>query len=147
MQNIKELVRIANADIKGHKAVVFGLTRIFGVGFSFANTVCTINNIDKNKKVGSLSEEEIKKIESTIKTLDQVPTWCRNRRKEMASGKDEHETGPQLKLRQEFDVRRLKKIKSYRGMRHAAKLPVRGQRTRGHFRKSGKAVGVVKKKK
>jgi len=50
-----------------------------------------------------------------------------------------------LKLRKEFDIKRLKKVKSYRGMRHAFGLPVRGQRTRSHFRK-GRSVGVQKKK-
>ena len=62
----------------------------------------------------------------------------------MDSGYDKHTVGPQLKLKKEFDIRRMKKTKSYKGMRHAVGLPVRGQRTKGHFRK-GKAVGVVKR--
>ena len=45
------------------------------------------------------------------------------------------------------DVRRLQKIKSYRGLRHAANLPLRGQRTKSNFRRNkGKAVGVKRKK-
>ncbi len=62
----------------------------------------------------------------------------------METGKDKHLTGNELKLQKEFDIRFLKKIKCYRGMRHAYGLPVRGQRTRGNFRK-GAAVGVMKK--
>tara|TARA_Y100000310_G_scaffold344346_2_gene456601 strand:- start:5480 stop:5968 length:489 start_codon:yes stop_codon:yes gene_type:complete len=143
-QKMKELVRIANADIKGHKAVVFGLTRIFGVSDMFANALCVVNNIDKNKKVGLLEDAEVKAIEQSIENLDKVPSWLRNSRKEMDSGEDKHVVGPQLKLKKEFDIRRMKKTKSYKGMRHAVGLPVRGQRTKGHFRK-GKAVGVVKK--
>jgi len=49
-------------------------------------------------------------------------------------------------LQTEFDIKRLKKIKSYRGLRHVLGQPVRGQRTRGHFRKN-KAVGVTGKAK
>ena len=141
---MKELVRIANADIKGHKAVVFGLTKIFGVSDMFANALCVVNNIDKNKKVGLLEDAEVKALESSIENFDKIPSWLRNARKEMDSGVDKHIVGPQLKLKKEFDIRRMKKTKSYRGMRHAVGLPVRGQRTKGHFRK-GKAVGVVKK--
>jgi small subunit ribosomal protein S13 len=44
-----------------------------------------------------------------------------------------------------MDINELKRIKCYRGIRHAAKLPVRGQRTRGSFR-TGKTVGVSRKK-
>ena len=44
-----------------------------------------------------------------------------------------------------IDVRKMKKIKSYRGIRHMFNLPVRGQRTQGNFRKAG-SVGVTKKK-
>ena len=48
----------------------------------------------------------------------------------------------------EFDIKRMKKMRSYKGIRHASGLPVRGQRTKSHFRKKGKnkAVGVSKTK-
>lgn len=51
-------------------------------------------------------------------------------------------------MKREFDIRRLKKIRSYRGLRHATGQPTRGQRTKSHFRAHGKkkAVGVQKKK-
>ena len=52
--------------------------------------------------------------------------------------------GSNLKLRREFDIRLMKKIKSYKGMRHAIAQPVRGQRTKSHFR-TGSTVGVMKK--
>ena len=50
-------------------------------------------------------------------------------------------------MKREFDIKRMKKIKSYKGARHSAGQPVRGQRTRSHFRSRGKAVGVTKKAK
>jgi small subunit ribosomal protein S13 len=50
-------------------------------------------------------------------------------------------------LRKEFDIKRLKKIKAYRGVRHSAHLPVRGQRTKANFRKNRKpSVAAAKKK-
>jgi len=67
-----------------------------------------------------------------------------NRRRDFDTGEDLHLIASDLKLRKEFDIKNLKEIKSYRGMRHAFGLPVRGQRTKGHFRK-GAAVGVRRK--
>ena len=144
MQPLKDLVRIAYTDIDGRKAVLYGLARIYGVGENFANAVCIVNKLDKNKKIGALDEKEIKAIEATIENPEKIPKWMWNRKKEISTGKDEHMVGPQLKLRHEFDIRRLKKIKSYRGIRHAMGLPVRGQKTRSHFI-VGRSVGVVKK--
>ena len=45
----------------------------------------------------------------------------------------------------EIDIKKMIKMKSYKGTRHTSGLPVRGQRTRSHFRKSGVAMGVKKK--
>ena len=55
-----------------------------------------------------------------------------------------HLTGADLTLSKELDIKRLKKIKSYRGIRHSIGQPVRGQRTRSHFR-TGVSVGVQRK--
>jgi len=50
-------------------------------------------------------------------------------------------------LRREFDIKRLRKIKSYKGIRHAVGLPVRGQRTKANFRRNRKpSVAAAKKK-
>jgi small subunit ribosomal protein S13 len=48
-------------------------------------------------------------------------------------------------MKRDFDIKRLREIKSYRGIRHALKQPSRGQRTRSHFRSKKKAMGVKKK--
>jgi small subunit ribosomal protein S13 len=111
----------------------------------FSNAVCNILNLDKTKKIGALDEKEVKDIEDLINNSSKLPKWMLNRRRDYDTGEDLHIVGSKLKLRKEFDIKRLKKIRSYRGMRHAFGLPVRGQRTRGHFRK-GRSVGVQKKK-
>ncbi len=144
MADFKELIRIANTDIYGKKQLYYGLTDIYGVSFSFSNALCQTLNLDKRRKIGSLNEKEIKDIETSISHPEKIPSWLRNRRKENETGADIHAIGSNLRLAQEFDIRRLKKIRSYRGIRHGLGLPVRGQSTKAHFR-HGKAVGVIKK--
>lgn len=145
-KDFKQIVRIAETDIKGEKTILLALTQIRGVGFSIANAVCNVLGFDKRKKIGELAEAEVKEAESMIKNPDKLPSWMYNRRKDFETGEDKHLLNVNLKLANEFDVKRLKKIKSYKGMRHSAGLPVRGQRTRSHFR-SGRSVGVAKKAK
>ena len=139
------LVRILSEDIGGEMAIYAGLTKIKGVSWSFANAICKSLEIDKRKKVGSLSQEEIKKISDFIKK-PKVPFFILNRRKDFETGSDKHVSGTELELQREFDIKRMKKIKSYRGIRHGAGLPVRGQRTKAHFRKNkSKGAGIKKK--
>jgi len=77
----------------------------------------------------------------------ELPVFLKNRRNDFDSGEDVHMSGVDLKLRTEFDLKRLKKIKSYKGVRHAHNLPVRGQRTKGNFRRNRKpSVAAAKKK-
>jgi len=148
MNEIKQIVRIANADIAGNRGVLFALSKIYGVSHNFSNSVCNYLNINKLKPIGSFSDEEIKKIEDIIKnpTKYNFPNFLLNRKKDPETGENRHLLGSELKLRKEFDIKRLKTIKSYKGIRHALGLPVRGQSTRSHFRK-GKVVGVKKPKK
>jgi small subunit ribosomal protein S13 len=140
------IVRIASKDIEGKESLYAGLTKIKGVSWSMANAICKKLGFDKKKKVGSLTEQEIKKIEDFLKNPD-LPKYLTNRRKDFDTGEDLHLTGSDLELKKEFDIKRLKKIKSYRGYRHTAGLPTRGQRTRSNFRKNrAKGAGIKKKK-
>ncbi|MDD5650977.1 MAG: 30S ribosomal protein S13, partial [Candidatus Nanoarchaeia archaeon] len=68
-----------------------------------------------------------------------------NRRKDPETGEDQHVISTDLKMKKDFDIKMMRKMKSYKGMRHSFGLPVRGQRTRAHFR-HGKSLGVAKKK-
>ena len=90
-------------------------------------------------------EDKIKKIIDFIKNPN-LPEFILNRRRDFETGEDKHLAGTDLELRKEFDIKRLKKIKSYRGIRHAAKLPLRGQRTRSNFRKNRRKGAGIKKK-
>lgn len=140
------IIRIMQTDISGEKSVYVGLTKIKGVSWGFSNALCNKLGIDKKRKISSLSEEERKKIEEFIKNPE-LPGFLLNRRKDLESGEDKHLLTTDLELRRDFDIKRLKKIRSYRGLRHALGQPTRGQRTKGHFRQKGKSMGVIKKKK
>ena len=146
-QQLKYLVRIANTDLAGSKPIGYALLNIRGVGFGYANMACTLAEVNPMKKTGALSDKEVSALESVITnpTKYNVPTWMFNRQKDLETGDDMHLIGPTIKFVQDNDVRHMKKIRCYKGMRHAAGLPVRGQRTRSNFRKNkGKTVGVMK---
>jgi len=140
------IVRILSKDIEGKMKIYPGLTKLKGISWSLANAVCKNLKLDKNRRVGSLTNEEVKKISDYIKKL-QVPEFLKNRRKDPESGQKRHLVGIDLELQKEFDIKKLKKIKSYRGYRHASGLPVRGQRTRGNFRKNKGKAGIKRKTK
>lgn len=143
----KQIVRIASVDIPGDMTIYAGLTKIKGISWSFSNAICNALGLDKNRKISSLTEEEIQKIMDFIKNPE-VPEWLLNRRKDRETGKNKHLITAELELQKEFDIKRLKRIKCYRGIRHLLGQPVRGQRTRSHFRAkvSGRVKGVKKPK-
>jgi small subunit ribosomal protein S13 len=140
----ESLIRILATDIPGDATIYAGLTRIKGVSWSLSNAICHVLKLDKERKVKSLSEVELQTINNFIKN-PQVPEWLLNRKKDPATGLSKHLVTAELEMQKEFDIRKMKKIRTYKGWRHAIGQPVRGQRTRSHFRK-GVSVGVIKKK-
>ena len=149
-QNIKYFVRVANTDLVGGKPIIMSLRKIKGVNFMFANAVCSSAGIQKFKKTGTLSESEVKSLEEVLKDplAFGIPKWMLNRRHDYDTGEDKHILTSDLDFTKEFDLRRLKKIKSNRGFRHAWGLPLRGQRTKSNFRRNKRkaALGVKRKK-
>ncbi len=146
-KHAERMVRILSQDIEGGMKIYPGLAKIKGVSWGLSNAVCKKLKIDKNRKIGSLTSDEIKKITEFIKNPE-VPEFIVNRRHDFETGKNKHLTGTDLELRTEFDIKRLKKIKSYKGIRHSAGLPVRGQKTKSNFRKNrAKGMGIKKKTK
>lgn len=138
------LVRILGQDIAGNKSIYTGLTYIKGISWSISNAICLRLGIDRNIRVGKLTKEQIGTIEKAIGKIE-VPDYMKNRRKDPETGESKHLLANDLDITKEFDIKRLKKMKSYRGLRHSFGLPVRGQRTRSHFkRKKGAKVGIKK---
>ena len=144
-KKVQNIIRLGETNLDGTKSVKSAILGIRGVSFSFAKVIAKISGFGE-KKVGDLSEDDLKKLEDMINHPEkyEIPLWLYNRRKDPETGKDKHLSVSQLELTEKLDIGREKKLKSYRGMRHIMNLPVRGQRTRGSFRK-GKVVGVSKK--
>jgi small subunit ribosomal protein S13 len=145
----KHLVRISNTDLLGSKPIYHALRKIKGIGPMYANMICNLINLDKNKKTGILTDAEIEKLNDAIKNPQKynVPRWMMNRRDDYETGEDKHLVTTDLKFANENDIRRMKKIKSYKGIRHSIGQPVRGQRTKANFRRNkGKTSLGVKKK-
>src|SRR3989344_4371068 len=130
----ERIVRIMQKDIEGGMEIYPGLTKIKGISWSLSNAICKKIGMDETKKIGDF-----------LKNPD-IPKYLKNRQKDFETGEDEHLTGSNLELKKDFDIKRLKKIKSYKGYRHVSGLPVRGQRTRAHFRKNRKKAAGIKKK-
>jgi small subunit ribosomal protein S13 len=145
-KEFKQIVRIGGADIIGTKPVFHALRRIKGVSYSFSNAICISLDLDKKKRIGDLSDENLKKVEDILNNPSKynIPSWMLNRRKDYDDGVDKHLISTDIRFRKDSDIKRLKTIRAYRGMRHALGLPVRGQSTKAHFRTGG-SVGVKKK--
>ncbi|MBU2562289.1 MAG: 30S ribosomal protein S13 [Nanoarchaeota archaeon] len=141
----ERMVRILSTDIEGKMKIYPGLAKIKGISWSLSNAICNILKIDKNRRIGSLKEDEVKKISEFVKN-PKIPAHMYNRKKDFESGENKHLTGSDLELTKEFDIKRLKKIKSYRGYRHMSGLPLRGQRTKSNFRKNRRKGAGIKKK-
>lgn len=143
----RELVRILGKDISGNKTLLAGLTNIKGINWAFSSALCKKTGLDKNKRIGEITPEENKIIEEFIKNPD-LPFFILNRRKDFEDGESKQLCGADLSLKNDFDIKRIKKIRSYRGSRHMAGLPSRGQRTKGNFRPNRRKKGSsgIKKK-
>lgn len=122
------MARLLGVILPDEKKVDYALTLIYGIGWARSSKILADLQIDKNKKVKDLKEEELKKIADYIETNYTVEGDLREEVNE--------------------NIKRLKEIGSYRGLRHIRNLPVRGQRTRSNARtKRGKrkTVGALKK--
>ncbi len=140
------LIRIMGYDIPGSKNIYLGLTYIKGISWALSNAICIKLNILRSKKILELKKEEITKIEEFLKQLP-VPDYLKNRRFDPETGETKHFYGTDLEMKREFDIKKLIKMRSYKGIRHASGQPVRGQKTRSHFRstKNRKTTGIKKK--
>ena len=141
----KYILRIAGKDIEGSKKLIVAISEIKGVGYNFAQVLTQILNISPDKRVGFLTEGEIREIEQAMANPDKagVPLWYLNRRKNMDTGSNQHMITSDLDFAATNDIEREKLVMSWRGYRHMFGLRVRGQRTRTTGRKGG-AVGVKK---
>ena len=130
----EKIVRILSKDLRGGMKVYPGLTKVKGISWSFSNALCKVLKIDKNKKIGSLTNEEIAKISDFVKN-PKLPEFLMNRRFEFETGKTRHLNGIDLELRNEFDIKRLKKNKSLPWIQTYVRIAIEGAKNKGEFQK------------
>ena len=144
--DFKYIIRIANSDVSGEERLANALTSIRGIGPRISNAIVQKLKLNPNKLAGKLDDKNVVDIENAIMNLnDYVPDWLLNRQKDYDTGEDIHPVSIELKMTHDEDLNRMKKVKSYKGIRHASGHKVRGQRTYSNGRK-GLALGVSRKK-
>ena len=144
--DFKYIIRIANSDVSGEERLANALTSIRGIGPRISNAIVQKLKLNPNKLAGKLDDKNVVDIENAIMNLnDYVPDWLLNRQKDYDTGEDIHPVSVELKMTHDEDLNRMKKVKSYKGIRHASGHKVRGQRTYSNGRK-GLALGVSKKR-
>ncbi|MGD9395976.1 MAG: 30S ribosomal protein S13 [Candidatus Thorarchaeota archaeon] len=146
-EEYRHIVRVSGSDIDGQENLLQGLTRVRGVGLRLSRAIITKLGMDPSQRFGYLADAQIKKIEKIIKdpVASGFPDWYVNRPRDRMSGRMLHLTGSDLDFAHRSDIDRLRRIKSWRGIRHSLGLRVRGQHTRTTGR-GGMAVGVSRKK-
>jgi len=148
--DFRHIVRIINTDLKGEKKILMALQKIKGISFMLSNFICYSAKINPDSITGKLSNDDVLKIENVIRNPAKYncPSWMMNRRKDYETGQDMHLLTTDWDLTVDNDIKRMKKIRSYKGVRHMIGQPVRGQRTKSNFRKNkGKvSLGVNRNK-
>ena len=148
-KNFREKVffRKLRSQVDGNAKIEYGLTQIRGVGMRFAQAIVKVGKFNPNIRVGAIPEKDLNRIEEIIvnPVENGIPNWMVNRPKDFRTGQDLHVIGNVLDISVKRDIDRMKKIKSYKGVRHRLRLKVRGQRTKSTGR-HGLVVGVIRKK-
>ena len=121
------MARIAGIDIPKNKRGVISLTYIFGIGNSRATKILDTAGVDHSKKVSDWTDSEVGKIREAVGAFT---------------------IEGELRSETQLNIKRLMDIGCYRGVRHRAGLPLRGQRTKNNSRtRKGKRKTVANKKK
>src|ERR1700683_5738142 len=122
------MARLAGVDLPAKKRTEIGLTYIYGIGRTRANSLCYRAGVDPNKKIAGLSDDELNHIRQLLE----------------AEGAVEGDLGKEISM----NIKRLIEMGAYRGLRHRRGLPVRGQRTHTNARtRKGPRRGTVANKK
>ena len=123
------MARIVGVDIPRDKKVPFSLTFIYGIGLTTAIKICEAAKVDPESRVKDLTEKQVVAIRDAISSLNITVEG-------------------ELRSQNAMNIKRLKDIGTYRGLRHRRGLPVNGQRTKTNARtRKGKkrTIGLGKK--
>ena len=121
-------MRLAGVDLPRNERLEISLTRIFGVGRTLSRKILQDTGVDPNKKTRDLTDEEGVKLRTALDS--------------------DYKVEGDLRREISMHIKRLQDIGSYRGLRHRARLPVRGQRTSTNARtRKGKKKSIAGRKK
>ena len=122
------MARVVGVDLPVNKRIEIGLTYIYGIGRSRANSILQEAQVSPDVRVRDLDEAQLNRIRQIIEAQGEVEG--------------------DLRKRVQMDIKRLMDIGCYRGLRHRRGLPVRGQRphTNARTRKGPRRATVAKKK-
>ncbi|MEL0454793.1 30S ribosomal protein S13 [Flavobacteriaceae bacterium SZ-1-7] len=121
------MARIAGVDIPKNKRGVIALTYIYGIGKSRAQEILATAKVDEGTKVQDWTDDQISNIREAVGT---------------------YTIEGELRSETQLNIKRLMDIGCYRGIRHRAGLPLRGQRTKNNSRtRKGRRKTVANKKK
>ncbi|WGH26126.1 MAG: 30S ribosomal protein S13 [Candidatus Shikimatogenerans bostrichidophilus] len=122
------MARISGINIPNNKKGIIALTYIYGIGLSTSKKILLLNNIDINKKVKDWTDKELNNIRNFIFNNIKIEG--------------------ELRSEIQFNIKKLKDINCYRGIRHRLNLPLRGQKTKNNSRtRKGKRKTIANKKK
>jgi len=107
------MARIAGINIPTDKHIVIGLQSIFGIGQTRSKLICETLKLDPSTKVSKLTEDELESIRTAV---------------------SKYEVEGDLRREVSMNIKRLRDLGCYRGMRHRKSLPLRGQRTKTNAR-------------
>lgn len=117
------MARISGVNIPNEKRIEVALTYVYGIGLKTSQKILAQTKLDPNTRVKDMTETDLEKIRNVISQT--------------------HRVEGDLRLEVSQNIKRLKEISCYRGLRHGKNLPVRGQRTKTNARtKRGRKVTV-----
>jgi len=144
--DFKYIVRVANTDLDGKYQVIPAIAQVKGLGIRTAAIVAERAGVNPYQKIGNLSDADVTKLQEAAEAIEEsLPAWMLNRRKDIETGENGHLIGTDVEIKLRDDLNRLKKIRTYRGLRHETGQKVRGQRSKSNGR-TGLTLGVQKKK-
>ncbi len=149
-EDFSYIIRIADTDIDGQKPIVTALTSVKGIGMRTSAVICGLLDLEHTMLAGNMSVEMQDQLKSVIEDYASImgkneSFWMLNRQRDLESGDEVHQFGMDVKMTLNDDIERLRSVKAYRGVRHASRQKVRGQRGRSNGRR-GLTLGVQKKK-
>ncbi len=120
--NFREKVffRKLRSQVDGNAKVEYGLTQIRGIGRRFAQAIVRVAKINPDLRIGAIPEKDLNRIEEIIidPITNGIPVWMVNRKKDLVTGENLHIIGNRLELSVRRDIDRMKRIRSYKGVRH-----------------------------